>query len=83
MFGGDTGSAAGKRARHIIPNRIQQYMKSDTKNKRLWNEVKKMDFWSEYEFLHYIFDEAVVCSSYACPKPIKVKYQDSCFLCVS
>lgn len=61
-----------KLVRYMIPARIQRLMKADLKNKRLWDEISKMEFWSEYEFLHYLFDTAVVCSGFVCSKPIKV-----------
>lgn len=61
-----------KRVRYNIPCHIQRLIKRDVKNKRLWDEIKKMEFWSEYEFLHYLFDTAVTCSSNVCSKPIKV-----------
>lgn len=61
-----------KRVRYNIPCHIQRLIKRDTKNKRLWDEIKKMEFWSEYEFLHYLFDTAVTCSSNVCSNPIKV-----------
>lgn len=61
-----------KNVKYIIPSRVQKLMAADRKNKRLWSQIRKMEFWSEYEFLHYIFDEAVACSSNACSKPIKV-----------
>lgn len=61
-----------KKVKYIIPNRVLRLMNADTGNRRLWNEVKNMTFWSEYDFIKYVFDEAVVCSSYACAKPIKV-----------
>lgn len=69
-----------KKMKYVISNRVQRLMSSDSRNKRLWNQVKKMEFWSEYEFLHYIFNEAVVCSSYACSKPIKVDIHKSSFV---
>jgi hypothetical protein len=47
-------------------------MMNDTKNKILWVQVGQMEFWSGYEFLHYLFDSAVTCSSNAYSKPIKV-----------
>lgn len=62
-----------KLVRYLIPNRIEQLVKKDTKNKRLWDQIKKMEFWSEYEFLHYLFDTAITCSSSVCSKPIKVR----------
>ncbi|KAI8095532.1 PUA-like domain-containing protein [Thamnidium elegans] len=61
-----------KLVRYTIPCHIQRLIKRDTKNKRLWDESKKIEFWSEYEFLHYLFDTAVTCSSNVCSKPIKV-----------
>lgn len=60
-----------KLVRYTIPTRISRMMDSDTKNKRLWKQLREMTFWSEYEFLHYLFDTHVVCSSNACSKPIK------------
>lgn len=61
-----------KLSRYVIPAHIQRLMEADTKNKRLWREISEMEFWSEYEFLHYLFDTATVCSSFVCSKPIKV-----------
>ncbi|KAI9260087.1 PUA-like domain-containing protein [Helicostylum pulchrum] len=60
-----------KLVRYNIPCHIQRLIKRDAKNKRLWDEIKKVEFWSEYEFLHYLFDTAVTCSSNVCSKPIK------------
>jgi hypothetical protein len=61
-----------KLVKYIIPARILKMIQLDEKNKRLWNQVLQMDFWSEYGFIHYLFDTVVICSSNACPKPIKV-----------
>lgn len=61
-----------KLVRYTIPARISRMMDLDTKNKRLWKQMREMSFWSEYEFLHCLFDTHVVCSSNACSKPIKV-----------
>ncbi|KAL9538175.1 hypothetical protein MBANPS3_011135 [Mucor bainieri] len=43
----------------------------DTQNRRLWDQIAELKFWSEFEFLQYVFDEAFACSSHACAKPIK------------
>lgn len=64
--------ATAKSLRYVIPAHIQRLMKADEKNKRLWHQINEMEFWSEYEFLHYLFDTAIVCSSFVCSKPIKV-----------
>ncbi|KAI8084276.1 PUA-like domain-containing protein [Gilbertella persicaria] len=58
--------------RYRIPKRIQKLITKDKRNERMWSQIRKMEFWSEYEFLHYLFDTALACSSYACSKPIKV-----------
>ncbi|RCH82204.1 ubiquitin-like with PHD and RING finger domains 2, partial [Rhizopus stolonifer] len=57
--------------RYRIPKRIQKLITKDKRNERMWSQIRKMEFWSEYEFLHYLFDTALACSSYACSKPIK------------
>ncbi|KAI9322823.1 PUA-like domain-containing protein [Dichotomocladium elegans] len=58
--------------RYKIPKKVRMLMDADKANKRVWDEVRSLDFWSEYEFLHYLFSTAVVCSSGACHIPIKV-----------
>lgn len=66
-----------KLVKYKIPARIQKMMTEDTKNQRLWEGVKKLEFYSEYEFLNHLFENVVTCCSGACPKPIKVTY---CFI---
>jgi hypothetical protein len=61
-----------KLVKYSIPPRIQGLIAKDTKNERLWDQINKMEFWSEYEFLHYLFETVVTCSSNVCSKPIKV-----------
>lgn len=68
----DEENVTQKLVRYAIPCHIRRLVVKDTRNKRLWDEIKKMEFWSEYEFLHYLFDTAVTCSSNVCSKPIKV-----------
>ncbi|CAO3668868.1 hypothetical protein G6F70_001274 [Rhizopus microsporus] len=60
-----------KLVKYKIPARIQKMMTEDTKNQRLWEGVKKLEFYSEYEFLNHLFENVVTCCSGACPKPIK------------
>lgn len=62
-----------KLVKYTPPKHIQRLITKDRKNVRLWTEINQMEFWSEYEFLHYLFDTAITCSSNVCPKPIKVK----------
>lgn len=66
-----------KLVRYTIPAHIQRLIKADVANKRLWHEINSMEFWSEYEFLHYLFDTATACSSFVCSKPIKVNGDDA------
>lgn len=64
---------AKKIVQYKIPPHIIQMMDEDTANKRKWDEVKKLEFWSEFEFINYLFDTVIVCNSGACSKPIQVK----------
>ncbi|KAI7869587.1 PUA-like domain-containing protein [Spinellus fusiger] len=57
--------------RYTIPKDIVRLMNADKADKRMWDELKTLSFWSEYEFLHHVFSEAVVCTSGACSNPIK------------
>ncbi|KAK4518744.1 uncharacterized protein ATC70_008966 [Mucor velutinosus] len=58
--------------RRFTPSyKAQVAIAKDTQNRRLWNQISELKFWSEFEFLQYVFDEAFACSSHACPKPIK------------
>lgn len=66
-----------KLVKYKIPARIQKMMAEDKKNQRLWEGVKKLEFYSEYEFLNHLFENVVTCCSGACSKPIKVTY---CFI---
>lgn len=59
--------------RRFTPSyKAQLAIAKDTENKRLWDQISELKFWSEFELLQYVFDEAFACSSHACPKPIKV-----------
>ncbi|KAI8636143.1 PUA-like domain-containing protein [Parasitella parasitica] len=58
--------------RYAISYSAKIAIKRDVQNRRLWDQIAQMEFWSKFEFLQYIFDEAFACSSHACSKPIKV-----------
>jgi hypothetical protein len=62
-----------KLKRYTTTAEVSKAIEKDVHNKRLWDQISEMEFWSEFEFLQYIFDEAFACSSNACSKPIKVK----------
>lgn len=68
----NNGEKTKELVRYTIPTRIMKMIHEDEKTQRLWNQIIQMNFWSEYEFLHYLFDTAIICSSNACSKPIKV-----------
>jgi hypothetical protein len=57
-----------------IPPHIMKLIEMDQKNQRLWNEVKKLVFYSEFEFLNHLFDNIITCCSGACSKPIQVTF---------
>ncbi|OBZ88071.1 E3 ubiquitin-protein ligase UHRF2 [Choanephora cucurbitarum] len=67
-----------KLVQYKIPKRIQKLIAKDTKTARIWEDVCSKIFWSEYEFLHYLFDTALSCSSNVCPKPIKSPVTTPC-----
>ncbi|RCI01795.1 ubiquitin-like with PHD and RING finger domains 2, partial [Rhizopus stolonifer] len=69
---------AKKIVQYKIPPHIIQMMDEDTANKRKWDEVKKLEFWSEFEFINYLFDTVIVCNSGACSKPIQNPIVTSC-----
>ncbi|KAI9012629.1 PUA-like domain-containing protein [Phycomyces nitens] len=54
-----------------IPEHIEALIAKDKADKRVWDDLRKMEFWSEYEFLHNLFSSSIVCSSGACAFPIK------------
>ncbi|KAI8388306.1 PUA-like domain-containing protein [Radiomyces spectabilis] len=56
--------------RYRIPSHISKLMDQDADDKRIWDEVKNMVFWSEYEFIHHVFANAIVCPSGTCAIPI-------------
>lgn len=59
--------------RQSIPSyKARKAIAKDTQNKRLWDQISELSFWSEFEFLQYVFDEAFACPSHACATPIKV-----------
>ncbi|KAF7729969.1 E3 ubiquitin-protein ligase uhrf1 [Apophysomyces ossiformis] len=60
-----------KLVQYKIPSNLLKLMNADMADKRLWDELKTMEFWSEYEFLHHVFANLVVCASGACPAPIR------------
>ncbi|KAL0074535.1 PUA-like domain-containing protein [Phycomyces blakesleeanus] len=62
-----------KLVRYTIPKHIEALIAKDKANKRVWDDLKLMEFWSEYEFLHNLFSSTIVCASGACSFPIKVK----------
>ena len=62
-----------KLKRYITTIEVNKAIEKDVQNKRLWDQISEMEFWSEFELLQYKFDEAFACSSNACSKPIKVK----------
>ncbi|KAG0165534.1 ubiquitin-like with PHD and RING finger domains 2 [Apophysomyces sp. BC1034] len=63
--------AIEKLVQYKIPSNILALMEEDVADKRLWDEVKSLEFWSEYEFLHHVFANAVFCASGVCPAPIQ------------
>ncbi|KAI8978659.1 PUA-like domain-containing protein [Pilobolus umbonatus] len=60
--------------KYEIPEDIHELIKKDKATKRVWDEILKMTFWSEYEFLEFLFDTALSCPSDICSKPIQVNY---------
>lgn len=50
-----------KLKRYAIPADVTQMMKEDKRDERIWEDVMAQEFWSEYEFLHYVFNEALAC----------------------
>ncbi|KAI8366586.1 PUA-like domain-containing protein [Blakeslea trispora] len=71
----EDADATAKLVKYTIPNRLQKWIAKDTKNARIWEDVCQKQFWSEYEFLHYLFDTAFSCASHVCLKPIKVLHE--------
>ncbi|KAG1151494.1 hypothetical protein G6F37_003948 [Rhizopus arrhizus] len=61
-----------------IPPHIMKLIEMDQKNQRLWNEVKKLVFYSEFEFLNHLFDNIITCCSGACSKPIQRPIVTAC-----
>lgn len=69
----NTSDEETKKLRRFAPAyKAQLAIAKDTQNRRVWNQIKDLKFWSEFEYLQYVFDEAFACSSHACSKPIKV-----------
>ncbi|KAG2220699.1 hypothetical protein INT45_012563 [Circinella minor] len=60
-----------KKVQFKLPKKTLTLMDADKQDKRVWDDIKSQVFYSEYEFLHYVFSEAVVCSSGACNVPIR------------
>ncbi|KAI9255566.1 PUA-like domain-containing protein [Sporodiniella umbellata] len=56
--------------RYKIPDRILDMMSKDKRNKRIWDQLQKTTFYSEFELIHHLFENVIVCSSDACAKPI-------------
>ncbi|KAL7313456.1 hypothetical protein PS15m_007203 [Mucor circinelloides] len=68
----NTSDEETKKLRRFAPAyKAQLAIAKDTQNRRVWNQIKDLKFWSEFEYLQYVFDEAFACSSHACSKPIK------------
>jgi hypothetical protein len=57
-----------------LPQSVRKLIENDALDNRLWDDVLKQVLYSKYEFLHYLFDSAFVCTSGACSKPIKVSW---------
>ncbi|CEP18119.1 hypothetical protein [Parasitella parasitica] len=57
--------------RYTIGYEAKRAIEKDVQNKRLWDQIADMVFWSKFEFLQHVFDEAFACASHACSKPIK------------
>ncbi|GAN08726.1 hypothetical protein MAM1_0219d08241 [Mucor ambiguus] len=53
----------------------------DTQNRRLWDQISELKFWSEFDFLQYVIDGAFASSSHACAKPTKVKVFSAVYMC--
>ena len=68
----DNEECTQKLVKYNIPERIKRLIRKDTLNTRLWHQLEQMEFWSEYEFLHHLFDTTITCSNSFCTKPIKV-----------
>lgn len=47
--------------RYEIPEDVKRMMKEDTRDMRIWQDVLAQEFWSEYEFLHHVFNDAFIC----------------------
>ncbi|RUS31121.1 hypothetical protein BC938DRAFT_478422 [Jimgerdemannia flammicorona] len=74
----DKGKGKGKvKAKcYEIPADVVTMMRQDAKDERVWEDVMEQKFWSEYEFLHYVFSTAVVCC--VCSETITDPVTTSC-----
>ncbi|KAI8147579.1 PUA-like domain-containing protein [Fennellomyces sp. T-0311] len=73
------GQKSEERVQYRLPKKVIALMEKDEADKRVWDDLRSAVFWSEYEFLHYLFSEVAVCSSGACSVPIRVsKCSEQC-----
>ncbi|RUP44194.1 hypothetical protein BC936DRAFT_149809 [Jimgerdemannia flammicorona] len=47
--------------KYMVPADVVQMIQADARDARIWDDVLAQEFWSEYEFLHYVFATAFAC----------------------
>ncbi|RUO96084.1 hypothetical protein BC936DRAFT_142657 [Jimgerdemannia flammicorona] len=57
----ETLPETAKIKQYRVPADVVQMIHEDTRDARIWDDVLAQEFWSEYEFLHYVFATAFTC----------------------